>query len=180
MTTAARPAARRRHTAVAGLGQTGLVMSSESLLRIGEVARRAGVSTRTLRYYQELGLLDPSGHSPGGNRRYSEDDLARVQRIRELQLVMGFPLERIGDVLSAEDRLAQLRDESQRGVTTARRVEILREAMDLNRHVRSQVEQRAAALDAFLADLEAKADRYRAIARELGVDLDEVGPTPVA
>jgi DNA-binding transcriptional MerR regulator len=150
--------------------------STDHLLRIGEVARRAGVSTRTLRYYQELGLIDPTGHSPGGNRRYSEDDLARVMRIRELQLVMGFPLDRIGDVLSAEDRLDELRAETKRGVTTERRVEILREAMELNRHVRSQVEERAAALEAFLGDLDEKADRYRSIAGELGVDLDERPP----
>ncbi|MCU1354789.1 MAG: transcriptional regulator, MerR family [Acidimicrobiales bacterium] len=153
-------------------------MSPETLLRIGEVARRAGVSTRTLRYYQELGLLDPTGHSPGGNRRYSEEDLARVLRIRELQLVMGFPLDRIGSVLSAEDRLAELRHESQRGVTKQRRVEILREAMDLNRQVRVQVEERVAALATFVDDLDEKATRYRTIAAELGVDLDDPKAAP--
>ena len=55
------------------------------LLRISEAAALAGVSPRTLRYYQELGLLTPTGTTAGGARRYSEGDLGRVLRIRELQ-----------------------------------------------------------------------------------------------
>jgi DNA-binding transcriptional MerR regulator len=68
---------------------------SDAQYRIGEVAEAAGVSTRTLRYYEELGLVSPSGHSPGGARRYSDADLARVLRIRELQHLVGFNLEAI-------------------------------------------------------------------------------------
>ena len=128
-----------------------MTVATAELLAIGEVARRAGVSPRTLRYYEELGLVEPSGHSPGGNRRYSEADLARVLRIRELQTVIGFPLERIAVVLSAEDRLDALRAESSQGVSTERRIEMLREAMMLNRQVRAEVDERAAALEAFVA-----------------------------
>lgn len=79
--------------------------------RIGEVAEQAGVSTRTPRYYQELGLLDPAGVSSGGSRRYSTKDVARLRRILELRDVMGFDLERINTILHAEDRLAELREE---------------------------------------------------------------------
>jgi DNA-binding transcriptional MerR regulator len=87
------------------------------LHRIGEVAARAGVTTRTLRYYQELGLLVPSGRSPGGNRRYSESDVARLLRIIELRTDMGLDLERIRLILQAEDRPAELRAEEARGAT---------------------------------------------------------------
>ncbi len=88
----------------AGAGGGGACAS----LRIGEVAIEAGVTTRTLRYYQELGLLDP-GQSPGGSRRYGESDVIRLKRILELRDVMGFDLERIRAILSSEDRLAELR-----------------------------------------------------------------------
>ena len=54
----------------------------EADVRIGEAAALVGVSTRTLRYYQELGMLRPSARSAGGARRYSEADIARLQRIR--------------------------------------------------------------------------------------------------
>src|SRR3954465_3204042 len=84
---------------------------NDACYRIGEIAEAAGVSTRTLRYYEELGLLSPSGHSPGGARRYSDSDLARVLRIRELQDLVGFNLDEIKKIVAAEARLGELRAE---------------------------------------------------------------------
>ena len=79
------------------------------LLGIGAAAAQAGVSERALRYYQQLGLLEPASTTPGGLRRYSADDLARVARIRELQTLLGLNLDEIAIVLRNEDRLAQIR-----------------------------------------------------------------------
>jgi MerR family transcriptional regulator, repressor of the yfmOP operon len=141
-----------------------------TLYAIGEAAQRAGVSTRTLRYYQELGLLTPSGRSPGGNRRYSSADVARLLRILELRDVMGFDLERIGTILAAEDRLAELRDEVQRGISTERHRQIVKEAIALNARMQSQVHDKLSQLDGFLDELRSKAGRYREIAHELGID----------
>ena len=90
-------------------------MAADARYRIGEVAAETDVSTRTLRYYEELGLLTPSGHSPGGARRYSDDDVARVRRIRELQELVGFNLEEIRTIVAAEDRLGELRQEFRAG-----------------------------------------------------------------
>ncbi len=140
--------------------------------RIGEVATQAGVSTRTLRYYQELGLLAPAGASPGGSRRYSDADVARLARVLELRNVMGFDLDRIGDILAAEDRLAELRREARAGITAARRRAILAEALSINAHLREQVADRQAVLSSFADELEATAARYRAVAQEWGIDLD--------
>jgi DNA-binding transcriptional MerR regulator len=137
--------------------------------RIGEVATRAGVTTRTLRYYQELGLLAP-GHSPGGSRQYSDADVARLERIIELRAVMGFDLERIREILAAEDRLAQLRAEARGEISTGRRREIVAEAIVLNRRMREQVRAKLAVLEEFLAQLETKATHCAAIAQELGLD----------
>jgi MerR family transcriptional regulator, repressor of the yfmOP operon len=149
-------------------------VNADAPLAIGEVARRLGISTRTLRYYQELGLVEPSGSSPGGNRRYDELDVARVQHIRELQDVMGLDLERIGVVVRAEDRLAALRAEVDSApVSPERMAEILREAMAINHRLRAQVADRERALREFLAGLDAKAARYRRMAAELEIDLDE-------
>jgi MerR family transcriptional regulator, repressor of the yfmOP operon len=153
-------------------------VSADAPLAIGEVARRLGISTRTLRYYQELGLVAPSGSSPGGNRRYHELDVARVQHIRELQDVMGLDLERIGTVVRAEDRLAALRAEVNSAPPSPERMaEILREAMAINHELRAQVADRERALRDFLADLDAKEARYRRLAAELEVDLD---PAPAS
>jgi MerR family transcriptional regulator, repressor of the yfmOP operon len=145
--------------------------------RIGEVALQAGVTTRTLRYYQELGLLDP-GHSPGGNRRYTDDDAARLRRIIELRSVMGFDLERIREILDSEDRLAELKAEAQRGISDERRREILAEAIAINARMQEQVRGKRAVLDGFLAELESKASLYAAIAVDLGLDQTDATPVP--
>jgi DNA-binding transcriptional MerR regulator len=150
--------------------------------RIGEVAVRAGVTTRTLRYYQEVGLLDPAGQSPGGSRRYSEGDVARLLRIIELRDVMGLDLERIREILRSEDRLAELRAEARRGISEKRRREIISEAIALNQHMRQQVQEKLAVLEGFLAELDAKAIKLRVTAQEHGLDVaDDPGdPTALA
>jgi DNA-binding transcriptional MerR regulator len=135
--------------------------------RIGEVAARFGVSTRTLRYYEEIGLIDPTGKSPGGNRRYSDEDVARIERVLELRNVMGFELERIASIVRAENRLEVLRDEYARGVSHARHAEIIREATEINDELRTHVAEKMTVLRAFGDDLDARAERLRQLSADL-------------
>ena len=144
---------------------------TEPRLRIGEIAEQLGVSTRTLRYYEELGLVAPSSYSTGGSRRYVEADRQRILRIRELQAIMGFNLEEIREILHADDRLADLTTEFHKGVTPKRHKAILVEAARLNARTQEQVLAKIAILEAFQAELETKADRYQERATELGIDL---------
>jgi DNA-binding transcriptional MerR regulator len=136
-----------------------------SRLRIGEVAAQAGVTTRTLRYYQEVGLLSPET-TAGGTRMYTENDVERLRRILELREAMGFDLDRIRLILDTEDRLAQMRAEVQRGVSMKRRREMVDEALELNARVQEEVQVRRGLLDGYLAELKAKAHRYREILAE--------------
>ncbi len=73
---------------------------SEELLRIGELAARAGVSTRTVDFYTGLGLLTPAGRSDGNFRLYRSDDVQRIAAIRRLE-AQGIRLEDIAHVLAA-------------------------------------------------------------------------------
>lgn len=75
---------------------------SATLLKIGEFARLAGVSLRTLRYYEELGLIEPSSRTRGGFRYYRRADLERLRLIRDLQ-ELGLTLDAIGELLNAPD-----------------------------------------------------------------------------
>jgi len=136
-------------------------------LRIGEAAARVGVSSRTLRYYEELGLLTPSGRTPGGARRYTDDDIARLEHIRELQELMGFNLDEILEVVRIEDRLATLRAEWRAGRPPERRAEILAEALHHNASLRARVEAKIARLGQFLDGLDARRQRYRELQHEL-------------
>lgn len=76
-----------------------------SLMRIGEMARRAGVSVQTLRHYGALGLLLPSHVSESGYRYYSDADYARLELIRALRTV-GLDLVTIGQLLQGRQALA--------------------------------------------------------------------------
>jgi MerR family transcriptional regulator, repressor of the yfmOP operon len=136
-------------------------------LRIGEAAARIGVSSRTLRYYEELGLLTPSGRTPGGARRYTDDDIARLEHIRALQELMGFNLDEILEVVRIEDRLAKLREEWLAGRPPERRAEILEEALRHNADLRARVEAKIARLRVFLDSIDEKRQRYRNAQREM-------------
>jgi DNA-binding transcriptional MerR regulator len=147
-------------------------LPAAALLGIGQAAVRAGVSERALRYYQELGLITPSGCTPGGLRRYSADDLARVAHLRELQDLLGFNLEEIRVIFENEDHLAEVRREYRsEGTGAARRRELLVEAIAVRSLLRDKVTAKLDALTRFLETL----DRERARAQQLLDDGPPVG-----
>jgi DNA-binding transcriptional MerR regulator len=149
-------------TATAPPANAGEQAEHGELLGIGAAAAQAGVSERALRYYQQLGLLEPACTTPGGLRRYSADDLARVARIRELQTLLALNLDEIAIVLRNEDRLAQIRkayrDES---TSDDERVRLSRECLALLESLRETVEAKRVALESFLSDLNARIGRCR-------------------
>ena len=78
------------------------------LLRIAEVADEVGLTTRAIRYYEELGLLAPAARSDGAYRLYDADDVARLRTIKGLRDDAGFSLAEIGQLM--EDEAARARD----------------------------------------------------------------------
>ena len=83
-------------------------------MQIGDLAERAGVSTRTIRYYEELGLVDPMERTHGGFRLYWEDQWRRLQIIQGLKC-LGFDLEQVRHLFS-------LRDQAETGGDLARQM----------------------------------------------------------
>ena len=75
------------------------------LAHIGEVAERTGLSHRTIRYYEEMGLVVPSARTEGGFRLYSEADVERLQLITPMK-PLGFSIDEIRELLDALDTLA--------------------------------------------------------------------------
>jgi DNA-binding transcriptional MerR regulator len=148
-------------------GKTSEPAAEPRRYRIGEAAERAGVSSRTLRWYEEIGLLSPVAHTSGGARRYGEDDLLRIEHIRELQGLLGLDLGEIRDILQGEDALAGLRREYRSGAEVARRREILIEASAINEKLRAVVSNRQEMLGAMMAALHEKAGRYTDLLAEL-------------
>lgn len=104
----------------------------ESTLRIGEVASRVGVTTRTIRYYEELGLLGAAaGRSKGVHRLYSEADVARLQGLIRLRELLGLSLEELLGLAEAEEARAGLRDQWADDPSDEERLRIVTEATPL-------------------------------------------------
>lgn len=138
--------------------------SGQLLLGIGAAAAQAGVSERALRYYQQLGLLTPSGRTPGGMRRYSGADLERVARIRELQDLLGLNLDEIADVLRSEDRMAEIRQAVRSEMTGGdERQKLLREGLAIQQELRRTVQTKREGLEVFLSDLDARIARIESL-----------------
>lgn len=135
------------------------------LVSIGEAAEALGVTPRTLRYYEELGLVSSSRSSLGAQRRYGPVELARLGQIRELQTLLGLDLEEIGEHLGAFDRLDALREEFWSGPPPKRRAEILSEGMAILDRLQARVHERQQRLEQFATELEDRMERYRAAGR---------------
>jgi DNA-binding transcriptional MerR regulator len=146
----------------------------EGGLRIGDAASRFGVSARTLRYYEELGLLSPSSYTSGGERRYDEADLEKLGRILELRDVLGMNLDEIKGFLDSEQRLEELRNAylENKDLRTSsaenQRRSILEEILALNEALADQLGVKLTRMKEFRNRLLAKAERCR----ELLADLD--------
>ena len=74
----------------------------KELSRVGEVAEKLGVSPRTIKYYEELGLVRPEARSSGGFRLYGEEEVRRLERILRLKGI-GYSLATIQELLAVRD-----------------------------------------------------------------------------
>ncbi|WP_026533159.1 MerR family transcriptional regulator [Arthrobacter sp. H41] len=87
------------------------VETSERTMHIGELAERTGLSLRTIRHYDEVGILPATARTEGGFRVYTEDDLERLMVIRRMK-PLGFTLEEMTDLLAVLDALQEERDDA--------------------------------------------------------------------
>nr|WP_232234595.1 MerR family transcriptional regulator [Actinoplanes sp. N902-109] len=123
-------------------------------MQIGEAAERVGLSIRTIRHYEEAGLIVPSARSEGGFRLYTEPDLDRLRVVKRMK-PLGFTLEEMRDLLSILDALragtpgddrAALQERLAMFHTAAQnRVQALREQLDtaegFAQQIRDHIEQ---------------------------------------
>ncbi len=140
------------------------------LWRIGEVAKLTGVTTRTLRYWEELELLQPSSYRSSGERLYSPSDVARVTRIRNLQELLGFSLAEVRTVLGTEDVdvLDRVRSELNAiDLPVGRHRELLDEATVANDQLLARLDEILGRIQAFRDERAATAVRLRENRRKL-------------
>jgi DNA-binding transcriptional MerR regulator len=132
-------------------------IDTERSLRIGEVAELVGTTARTIRYYEEIGLLSGSADREQGKHRcYTQADVERVREIVRLRDLLGLSLEQLSRLVEAETARAELRREWKLAESGAERQRILEEALA---HVGTQLELvrgRRVELEQLESELEAK------------------------
>jgi MerR family transcriptional regulator, repressor of the yfmOP operon len=126
--------------------------ATERLLRIQEVAAEVGLTARSIRYYEEVGLLEPAARSEGDYRLYDADDLERLRFIKGLRDDAGFSLAEIGQILGDEAARTRNRERFRSTDDPAERKAVLRDGM--------------ARIDRQIATLRAKIDRVESMIAE--------------
>ena len=137
------------------------------MLRIGELAERVGVTPRTIRYYEELGLLGGGERAKGAHRLYTEADVARQSELIRLRDLLGLSLEELVTLAEAEEARAALRDQWYGDPTDEERVGILERASELVQQQLDLVRARRRTLDEFAGELEEKLASLRERRRTL-------------
>jgi DNA-binding transcriptional MerR regulator len=142
--------------------------TTERTLRIGEVAEQVGVTPRTIRYYEELGLLGSGGaRRKGAHRQYTEADVAHLRELIRLRDLLGLSLEELVTLAEAEEARAALRDQWYGDPTDAERIAILARATELVQQQLELVNARREGLDRFAAELREKLAQLGERRREL-------------
>ncbi|MGP0101101.1 MAG: MerR family transcriptional regulator [Solirubrobacteraceae bacterium] len=157
-------------------------------LRIGDVARLVGTTPRTIRYYEEIGLLPEAPARPSGQHRmYTNAEVERLREVMRLKDLLGVSLDELRTLLTAEEARAEVRAQLQRDdVDPERRRELLGEALG---HIERQLElvrHRAAELAKLEHELGETRKRVRRKIRELDARAEgafapaAAGPPPAA
>ncbi len=132
----------------------------QAYLQIGEVAERTGVTQRTLRFYEERGLLKPPSRLDGGFRLYSEDDVRRVEQIKRLQSLLGFTLAEIKDMVEADEVKMQIRATYRKDAAVSERRAKLLKAKEVTQGQVAVIKQKLTALQEMQGHLEEKLAQY--------------------
>lgn len=169
------------HTAQGGASaaasdDTATGLGGERFLRIDEVARRTGLTKRTLRYYEELGLLAPAQRSEGNYRLYSEDDIHMLEQIIAMRDLLGLELKEIREMVAAEMERERIRAQWRQDADPARRLRALDIAEQVTRRQLALLEEKLAGMERMRQTLEDRLTKYSVVRAEIQAQ----GKTPPA
>jgi DNA-binding transcriptional MerR regulator len=139
----------------------------EDHLHIGDVAEATGLTPRTIRYYEELGLLPAPERTQGDFRVYTLRDVRRIAEIARLKGLLGFTLAEIKEIVVAEEAREQLKSELSLAGDTALRLEKLREFERIDAAQLAALDGKIALMTEMRLELEARLATYRERISEL-------------
>lgn len=145
-----------------------MTATSQRLARIGEVAEQVGVTARTIRYYEELGLLgDEARRAKGSHRLFTAEDIARLRELVRLRDLLGLSLEELTELAEAAQVQRCLRSRWEASTGEAERARIVEAAIPNVTRQLELVRARQRGLAEFAAELEAKLQRMQVLLAEL-------------
>lgn len=144
-----------------------LSIDAQSLFTIEQVAARTGLTKRTLRYYEEVGLLTPTDRTEGNYRRYSEMDIQRLERIKKLRDLLGFSLAEIRELLNADDERGQIKVAYRQETEASAKISQLDRADELIRSQLHLIEQKIEGLEQMRTALLARLEHHKHSREEL-------------
>lgn len=136
--------------------------------RMEDVVRRTGLTPRAIRYYEEMGLLTPPGRTAGGFRLFTEAEIARLLRIKELQTLLGFSLAEIKETLHVEAARAELRQAYQQTTDPTERRRIVEQGIALIQSQVRMIDERTARLTKLREEYQELLGRFHTMRKELG------------
>ena len=139
----------------------------QRLLRIQEVSDDVGLTARSIRYYEEIGLLKPAARSEGSYRLYDADDVERLRLIKALRDDAGFSLVEIGAVLEDETRRAKNRERFWTSRDPEERKAILLDLMAIADRQIDKLEAKIGRLTAMVDEARARRRRHDDLMAEI-------------
>lgn len=146
-------------------------VSEGTYLRIDEVAKRTGLTKRTLRYYEEFGLLEPAQRSEGNYRLYRVEDLDALQRITEMRDLLGLGLGEIREMVGYELERDHARMRWRSDPTPSSRLQAIADAERVTRSQLHLIEERLKRLGAMRRDLSDRLGKYDRLRAEINAQL---------
>jgi DNA-binding transcriptional MerR regulator len=131
------------------------------------VAERVGVTTRTIRYYEELGLLSTAARTKGAHRLYAKADIARLKELLRLRDLLGLSLEELVGIAEAEEARAALRDQWAESANDRERARIVKAANAVIERQLELVHARQHRLSEFADELSERLRSVRKLQAEL-------------
>ncbi|MBO7742657.1 MerR family transcriptional regulator [Paenibacillus sp. MWE-103] len=134
-------------------------MTAAARLTMEEVTERLGITSRTLHYYEEIGLLPDVARTEGRHRVYDEETVDRIAHILRLKQVLGASLQEIRDILDAEEELERIKASYRGESRLEERDRLLDEAAERLRSIIAHIDEKMEKLQAMRQGFQARLER---------------------
>lgn len=160
-----------------GVGVAEQAAMTEPQHRMEDVVKRTGLTPRAIRYYEEVGLLAAASRTAGGFRLFTEDDIATLLRIKELQALLGFSLAEIKESLHIDAMRAELRQAYAQATDLEGRLAVIAQAETLLESQIGTIDERARRLTQLRQEYSERLARLRAVRTQVLEERPEGEPS---